>query len=174
MNSYFAKLYRSVRILQRWVRMHLKFIRSSRGKLKRSNVHARRIQSFIRGSKQRKLYLAQQNSQVLIAWMWRKHWRRKYDKYAVKIQRLVRTHQLLRRVLCIQCKVRIFLAKLALGREQRKLIIVLRTRCGVEQQAISVALEKAAAKFSKFTTTQHFKNIQSKLMMVIIYTMYIM
>ena len=112
-------------------------------------IHVRRIQAVYRGRQQRKEYYAILSAQIILSWCWRRHWRKKYGKYAVKIQRCYRYHRLLRAAVLVQRIVRGWVARRAADKERRRGIVLEKNRCGLEQQALVAALKEAAAAFSR-------------------------
>eukprot|EP01041_Mallomonas_annulata_P001069 gene1069-2097_t len=138
----------AARLIQKWYRFQIKKFKMLNGKKRRLVLHVIRLQAFIRGRRERRHYFHIRSCQILLAWFWRRQWRRKYGKVASKIQRLVRRRRLLRAVVNIQRMVRGMLCRRRTGRLLQKLVVLERQRCALEQHALVTVLEKEALRFS--------------------------
>ena len=120
----------------------------TRGQNRRELIHVIRLQAFIKGKQQRKRYHLIKSAQIIIAWFWRKIWRRKYRKYAYKIQRQYRKHVLILAVINIQRLIRGFLSRRSAKRFNQKRIVLEKHRCAIEQHAIAKIFLKTASMFT--------------------------
>ncbi len=119
-----------------------------RGQDRRRLIHITRLQAFIKGKRQLKRYRIMKTAQIILAWFWRKIWRIKYTKFAVKIQRLFRRFCLLSAVIIIQRMIRGFIARRSTRRLNQKLVVLGKHRCALEQHSLAKSLHKASLIFA--------------------------
>lgn len=107
--------------------------RRSRGIHRRQEIHACRIQRFIRHFLRFRRLHHLHSKQIIIAYYWRKYFRRKYLPLMKKVCRKFLERLLYRRVVMIQQCVRMFLSKRRVQRKLAQAIARGRARSSAEQ-----------------------------------------
>jgi hypothetical protein len=146
-----------------WIKRCIRRKKKHRGILRRKNLHASRIQRIIRGVLCRMDLRIIRSAQIMIAWAFRRYWRKKFRRYAHRFVGALRRFVLRRKIHRMQSLIRGFLGRRRAERFRLKLLSANVMRTTQEQLVLSKDIARFTAEVSDWSGDNDAVNMANQM-----------